>query len=58
MSATGGGLGVGAAIGSIIVWLLSESGIEVPPQVDIAIVALVTAAVGWASGYLTRERAS
>lgn len=45
--------GVGAAASVILVWALTLTGLEVPPEVAAAFAALLTAAVGW-----TRERSA
>lgn len=38
---------LGSAIGVIIVWILTYSGIDVPEVVQLAIVALLSALGGW-----------
>lgn len=42
-----GAASIGAALGVIIVWLGTLSGIDIPPGVEGAIVVILTALGGW-----------
>ena len=53
--AASGGAGLGYAVGQIAVYYLEKIGGDVPPDVEGAMVLVVSAAVAFAAGYLKAE---
>ena len=56
---TAGAIGsgaIGAPLSVICVYLLTAAGIELPPEVQVAIGSLISTAVGFASAYMAQER--
>jgi hypothetical protein len=49
------GVGLGAALAGILVWLLGMWGVDVPPDVQGYFDTLLSMIVGFASGYLVPE---
>lgn len=47
------GAGLGGALGTILVWLLSANGIEVPESVGAAFDTVLAVVVAFVAGYLT-----
>lgn len=56
VTASAGGGGAGIAISIILVWLLTENGVEVPEPVATAIGSLLTAGLASGAAYLKRDR--
>lgn len=56
VAASAGGGGAGLALSTVLVWLLTSNGIEVPDPVAAAIGALITAGLASAAAYLQRDR--
>lgn len=50
-SAAGGSM----PLAIIVVWLLGQIGIQVPPEIGAAIASLVSAAAAFAAGYFVRQ---
>lgn len=57
LAATGGS-GIGGAIGAVVVWALSQAGLDVPPEIGIAIATLCSAVAAFIAGYFTPPKAS
>lgn len=55
VTASAGGGGAGIAISTILVWLLTSNGVEVPEPVATAIGALITAGLASAAAYMKRD---
>ena len=56
VTASAGGGGAGLALSTILAWLLTSNGVEVPEPVAAAIGALITAGLASAAAYLQRDR--
>jgi len=54
--ASAGGTGLGGAIGAVVVWGLGQAGLDVPPEIGIAISTVCSVVIGFAAGYLTPPR--
>ena len=54
--AQAGGAGIGGAIGAVVVWALAQAGVDVPPEIGIAISTICSVVIGFAAGYFTPPR--
>lgn len=55
VTAASGAAGGSMPLAIIIVWLLGQAGIQVPPEIGAAIASLVSAIAAFAAGYFTRH---
>ena len=56
VAAAAGGGGIGIALSVILVWILTANGIEVPAEPAAALGSVISAGLGFAGGYLKRDR--
>lgn len=55
VTAAAGGGGLGVAVATILVWILTANGVEVPEPAATAIGAVISAALAAGAGYLRRD---
>jgi tetrahydromethanopterin S-methyltransferase subunit D len=51
--ASSAGAGLGGAGGAVVVWALQSAGVDVPPEIGIAISTFISIIASFAAGYLT-----
>lgn len=54
--ASAGGAGLGGAIGAVVVWAMGAGGLDVPPEIGIALSTICSILVSFAAGYFTPPR--
>ena len=57
VTAAAGGGGLGVAVATILVWILTANGVDVPEPAATAIGAVISSALAAAAGYLKRDPA-
>lgn len=55
VAAATGGSALGAALSVLLVWILNESGVDVPVEAAAAMSVVVTAALTFLSGYVKKD---